>query len=179
MVGYNHSSTIGTVLSHDYVISLYVNNCVAVPDDLKLYGNQKKCQEKEIEFKTRLQLACDIIEEHTTVAKKTIWLWDSWFTCQEMASKCRSHGYSWVGEIKSNRIVFYEDKRYRLDEFFDKLRLEGGFCDVVVKGELYSAVKADVFIPKMGYFSFVINVKAGTGMFIFCALIWLAAVLRK
>jgi hypothetical protein len=163
MVGYNHSSTMGTVLSHDYVTSLYVNNSVAVPDGLKLYGNQKKCQEKGIEFKTRLQLACDIIDEHTPLAKKTIWLWDSWFTCQEMASKCRSHGYSWVGEIKSNRIVFYEDKRYRIDELFDKLRLEGGFCDVVVKGELYSAVKADVFIPKMGYFSIVMNVKAGTG----------------
>ena len=163
MVGYNHSSTMGTVLSHDYVTSLYVNNSVAVPDGLKLYGNQKKCQEKGIEFKTRLQLACDIIDEHTPVAKKTIWLWDSWFTCQEMASKCRSHGYSWVGEIKSNRIVFYKDKRYRINELFDKILLEGGFFDVVVKGELYSAFKADVFMPKMGYFSIVMNVKAGTG----------------
>jgi hypothetical protein len=162
MVGYNHSSTMGTVLSHDYVTSLYVNNNVAVPDGLKLYGNQKKCQEKGIEFKTRLQLACDIIDEHTPLVKKTIWLWDSWFTCQEMASKCRSHGYSWVGEIKSNRIVFYEDKRYRIDELFDKVRSEGGFFDVVVKGEVYSAFKADVFMPKMGYFSIVMNVKAGT-----------------
>jgi DDE superfamily endonuclease len=162
MVGYNHSSTMGTVLSHDYVTSLYVNNGLAVPDGLKLYGNQKKCSEKGIEFKTRLQLACDIIDEHTPLAKKTIWLWDSWFTCQEMASKCRSHGYSWVGEIKSNRIVFYEDKRYRLDELFDKIRLEGGFFDVVLKGEAYSAFKADVFMPKMGYLSIVINVKANT-----------------
>src|ERR1035438_4360122 len=84
---YNHSSTMKTALNHDYVTSLYVNNSGAVPDGLKLYGNQKKCQEKEIEFKTRLQLACDIIDEHTPLAKKTIWLWDSWFTCQEMASK--------------------------------------------------------------------------------------------
>jgi hypothetical protein len=59
--------------------------------------------------------------------------------------------------------VFYENKRYRLDELFDKLRSEGGFCDAVVKGEVYSAVKADVFIPKMGYFSIVMNVKVGTG----------------
>ena len=162
MVCYNHSSTMGTVLSHDYVTSLYVNNSVAVPDDLKLYGNQKKCQEKIIEFKTRLQLACDIIDEHTPLAKKTIWLWDSWFTCQEMASKCRSYGYSWVGEIKCNRIVFYAGKRYRVDELFDKIRLEGGFFDVVVKGEVYSAFKADVFIPKMGYLSIVMNVKACT-----------------
>ena len=162
MVCYNHSSTMGTVLSHDYVTSLYVNNNLAVPDGLKLYGNQKKCQEKGIEFKTRLQLACDIIDEHTPVAKKTIWLWDSWFTCQEMASKCKAYGYSWVGEIKSNRIVFYENKRYRLDELFDKIRLEGGFFDVMVKGELYQAFKADVFMPKMGYFSIVMDVKVGT-----------------
>ena len=59
--------------------------------------------------------------------------------------------------------MFYENKRYRLDELFDKICLEGGFCDVVVKGEVYSAVKADVFIHKMGYFSIVMNVKAGTG----------------
>jgi hypothetical protein len=162
MVCYNHSSTMGTVLSHDYVTSLYVNNGLAVPYGIKLYGNQKKCQEKGVEFKTRLELACDIIDEHTPVAKRTIWLWDSWFTCQEMASKCKTHGYNWIGEIKSNRIVFYEEKRYRIDELFDKIRLEGGFFDVVVGGELYSVFKADVFMPKMGYFSIVMNVKAGT-----------------
>jgi hypothetical protein len=163
MVGYNHSSTMGTVLSHDYVTSLYVNNGLAVPDGIKLYGNEKKCIEKGVEFKTRLELACDIIDEHTPVAKKTIWLWDSWFTCQEIASKCKTHGYNWIGEIKSNRIVFYEEKRYRIDELFDKIRLEGGFFDVTVSGELYQAFKADVFMPKMGYFSIVMNVKAGTG----------------
>ena len=162
MVCYNHSSTMGTVLSHDYVMSLYVNNSLAVPDSLKLYGNQKKCREKGIEFKTRLQLACDIIDEHTPMAKKTIWLWDSWFTCQEMASKCKAHGYSWIGEIKSNRIVFHEGRKYRIYELFDKLRCEGSFFDVVVKGEVYCALKADVFMPKMGYFSIVMNVKADT-----------------
>ena len=162
MVCYNHSSTMGTVLSHDYVTSLYINNNIAVPEGLKLYGNQKKCIEKGIEFKTRLQLACDIIDEHTPLAKKTIWLWDSWFTCQEMASKCKAYGYSWIGEIKSNRIVFYEEKRYRIDELFDKICSEGDFFDVVVNGEVYSVFKADVFLPKMGYFSIVMNVKANT-----------------
>src|SRR3990170_6746473 len=53
MVCYNHSSTMGTVLSHDYVTSLYVNNGLAVPDGIKLYGNEKKCIEKGVEFKTR------------------------------------------------------------------------------------------------------------------------------
>jgi hypothetical protein len=46
MTCYNHSSTMGTVLSHDYVTSLYVNNGVAVSEGLKLYGNEKKCKQK-------------------------------------------------------------------------------------------------------------------------------------
>ena len=79
-----------------------------------------------------------------------------------MASKCKTHNYSWIGEIKSNRIVFFEKKRYRIDELFEKIRLEGGFFDIVVKGKVYSAFKADVFMPKMGYFSIIMNVKAGT-----------------
>lgn len=96
-----------------------------------------------------------------------------------MASKCRAHGYSWVGEIKSNRIVFYAGKRYRIDELFDKIWLEGGFFDVGVKGEVYCAFKADVFLPKMGYFSIVMSVKANTEDVHFFALTWLAAVLRR
>src|SRR5712692_3079733 len=59
MVCYNHSSTMGTILSHDYVTSLYVNTEVSFQDGLKIYGSEKKCKEKGIEFKTKVQLACE------------------------------------------------------------------------------------------------------------------------
>jgi len=162
MVCYNHSSTMGTVLSHDYVTSLYVNNDLALPDGLKLYGNEKKCKEKGIPFRTKVQLACEMMDEHTPRAKRTILLWDSWFTCYEMVARCEAHGYNWIGEIKCNRIVFYEGRKYHLNELVDRLRLEGGFSDVVVDGEIYQASKVDVFIPKIGYASIVIDVKATT-----------------
>ena len=127
MVCYNHSSTMGTVLSHDYVTSLYVNNGVAVSDGLKLYGNERKCKEKGIQFKTRVQLACDLISKHVSKAKQTICEWDSWFMCQDVVDQCVAKGSNWIGEIKSNRIVFYEGNRYRLDELFDRLSNEGSF----------------------------------------------------
>lgn len=41
MACYNHSSTMGTVLSHDYVTSLYVNNKAVVTDGIKLYEDRK------------------------------------------------------------------------------------------------------------------------------------------
>jgi hypothetical protein len=162
MVCYNHSSTMGTVLSHDYVTSLYVNDELAVSDGLKLYGNEEKCKEKGIAFKTRLELAVELIEEHKPKAKNTIWLWDSWYTCSEMAQECRLHGYNWIGEIKSNRMVFYEEQRFRLDELYGWLCSEGAFFDVVVNGKPYLAAGVEVFMPKVGKVLIIINVKAGT-----------------
>jgi len=47
MTCYNHSSTMGTVLSHDYVTSLYVNNGLALPDGLKLIGTRKSAGRRE------------------------------------------------------------------------------------------------------------------------------------
>jgi hypothetical protein len=160
MVCYNHSSTLGNVLSHDYVTSTYINNELALPDGLKLYGNQKKCEEKGAVFETKVQLACDLIDEHVPRAERTIWLWDSWFTCADTVSKCVSHGYNWVGEIKSNRKVFYEGREYHLHELLDKLRCGAQFFDIMVDGEFYQASKVDVFIPKIGDVSIVVNVKA-------------------
>jgi hypothetical protein len=54
MTCYNLSTTMGTVLSHDYVTSFYVNNGVGVADGLMLYGNEKKCNKKGVEFKTKV-----------------------------------------------------------------------------------------------------------------------------
>ena len=162
MTCYNHSSLLGTVLSHDYVTGLYVNNTAALPDGLKLYGNEKKCKQKNIVFKTRVQLASEIVDEHKPRAKRTMMLWDSWYMCQDMVERCESHGYCWMGEIKSNRIAFYKDKKYHLWELLDELRSQGSLCDVVVAGEVYNACQLEVFIPTIGHVCFVVNVKADT-----------------
>ena len=162
MACYNHSSTMGTVLSHDYVTAIGVNNDVAFGDGLKLYGSKKKCDEKGITFKTRLELACELIDDHKPMAKSTIMLWDSWYMCQEMVERCESHGYGWMGEIKSNRIAFYEKRKYHLAELLDKVREEGRFVDVFVDGEVYNACQLEVFVPKLGLVRFVVDVKADT-----------------
>jgi hypothetical protein len=162
MVCYNHSSTMGTVLSHDYVTSLYVSGDVSVPDGLKLYGSEKRCKEKRVEFKTKIQLACEMIDEHIPAAKRTIWLWDSWYTVYDTVARCRAHGYDWIGEIKSNRVVFYKETKYHLYELVEKLRSEGRFYDVVIDDEIYQACRVRVFTKKLGEVTIVVNVKADT-----------------
>lgn len=162
MVCYNHSSTMGTVLSHDYVTSLYVSGDVSVPDGLKLYGSEKRCNEKRVEFKTKVQLACEMIDEHVPAAKRTIWLWDSWYTVYDIVTRCRAHGYDWIGEIKSNRVVFFRGTKYHLYELVEKLRSEGRFYDVVIDGEIYQACRVRVFTKRLGEVTIVVNVKADT-----------------
>jgi hypothetical protein len=162
MVCYNHSSTMGTVLSHDYVTSLYVSGDVSVPDGLKLYGSEKRCNEKRVEFKTKVQLACEMIDEHVPAAKRTIWLWDSWYTVYDIVTRCRARGYDWIGEIKSNRVVFYRGTKYHLYELVEKLRSEGRFYDVVIDGEIYQACRVRVFTKRLGEVTIVVNVKADT-----------------
>jgi len=162
MTCYNHSTTMGTVLSHDYVTSLYINNGVAAADGLRLYGNEKKCRQKGVTFKTKVRLACELLKEHVCRAKQTINMWDSWFMCEDMVEASRKKGHNWIGEIKSNRIAFHQGKKYHLHELVERLRAEGNFSDVVVNGELFQTCKVEVFLPKIGYVSIVADIKADT-----------------
>jgi len=108
-----------------------------------------------------MQLACEMMDEHTPRAKCTILLWDSWFTCYEIVARCKAQGYNWIGEIKSNRIVFYEGRKYHLNELLDRMPSEERFMDIILDSEIYQACKVDeVFIPKIGCISIVIDVKA-------------------
>ena len=162
MACYNYSSTMGRVLSHDFVTSIYQNGQIKIPDSIRLYGSKKKCQEKGVEFKTKLQLACEIIDEHLPMAEQTVIHWDSWYMCKELVERCKARNYRWIGDIKSNRIVFYQNERLHLCELFDRLREEGRFVDSVVGGEIYQVCKVNVYVPEIGEVSVLIDAKADT-----------------
>jgi len=88
--------------------------------------------------------------------------WDSWYTCREIIERCRAHNYRWIGDIKSNRVVYWQGMRLRLSELYDWLRVYGMFVDVVVGGEIYGACKVIVYMPEVGEVAILVNVKAGT-----------------
>ena len=60
MVCYNHSTVLGTVLSHDYVTGFYLCGDICLPSEARLYGNPK-CKEKGVPFNTKIQLCNEII----------------------------------------------------------------------------------------------------------------------
>lgn len=164
MVCYNHSATLGTVLSHDYVTAFYLSGDIHMPSSIiLLYGNKKRCEEKSIPFKTKVELCNEIIDKHRSRANKTIVLIDSWYTVHEVISYCRKHGYGWIGDMKSNRVIVYESKKMHVSDLIDVLRERGIFTDTIIDGEIYNAVKLTVYIPSLKEnINIIINVRAET-----------------
>ena len=164
MVCYNHSTTLGTVLSHDYVTGFYLCGDIYLPSSIiLLYGNPRKCNEKDIPFRTKIQLCNEIIDKHRPRAKKTIILIDSWYTGNEVISNCRKQGYGWIGDLKSNRVIVYDGKRMNVSDLINILRKRGKFTDTIIDGEIYNAVKLKAYIPSLKEnVNIVINAKAET-----------------
>lgn len=166
MVCYNHSTTLGTVLSHDYVTAFYLSGDIHIPSSIiLLYGNKKRCEEKSIPFKTKVELCNEIIDKHRSRAKKTIVLIDSWYTVHDVISYCRKHDYGWIGDMKSNRVIVYEGKKMHVSDLIDIIMERGRFTDTIIDGEIYNAVKLKVYIPsllKKENINIVINVRAET-----------------
>jgi DDE family transposase len=166
MVCYNHSTTLGTVLSHNYVTAFYLSGDIHIPSSIiLLYGNKKRCEEKSIPFKTKVELCNEIIDKHRSRAKKTIVLIDSWYTVHDVISYCRKHDYGWIGDMKSNRVIVYEGKKMHVSDLIDIVMERGRFTDTIIDGEIYNAVKLKVYIPsllKKENINIVINVRAET-----------------
>lgn len=164
MVCYNHSTILGSVLSHDYVTGFYLCGDVCLPSSsARLYGNPKKCKEKGISFRTKIQLCNEIIDEHRPIARKTVILIDSWYTGNQVISNCRKRGYDWIGDLKSNRVIIYDGKRMNVSDLLDILRKRGQFTDTVIDDQIYQTVKVMAYIPSMKEnVSIVINTKADT-----------------
>ncbi len=140
MVCYNHSTTLGTVLSHDYVTSFYLSGDIYIPSSvILLYGNKKRCEEKSIPFKTKVELCNEIIDKHQSRAKKTIVLINSWYNIHEVISCCRKHGYDWIVDMKSNIVIVYESKKMHASYLIDILRKRGIFTYTIIDGEIYNA----------------------------------------
>ena len=164
MVCYNHSTVLGTVLSHDYVTGFYLCGDVCLPSSsARLYGNPKKCNEKGVPFNTKIRLCNEIIGEHRPIARKTVILIDSWYTGNEVISNCRKRGYGWIGDLKPNRVIIYDGKRMNVSDLLNILRKRGQFKDTIIDGQIYQTVKVMVYIPSLKEnVSIVINAKADT-----------------
>lgn len=161
-VGYLYS-TKGrkSVLSHDLVSMLLVCSCgEVVPLDLRQYVKASVSREEKRTFKTRIELAREMLESLRVPGnlsrKGVIVLFDSWYLCREIVDAIRKRGWHFVAETKSNRNVSIRGARER--NLSDLLSLDGEQdCDgIVTRGErryayrvLNGGKKGETFMPSL------------------------------
>jgi hypothetical protein len=110
-VGYLYSNKEGeSILSHDLVSMLLVCSCgQVVPIDLRQYVKAKVCKEEKREFRTRVELATEMIDSlslpYSLSRKKVVVLFDSWYLCREIVDAVKERGWHFVAETKSNRNI--------------------------------------------------------------------------
>lgn len=158
-VGYQHNPKDGkSVLAHDLVSCIMVCPCgEVVPIDLKHYVKESVCKEEGRTFKTRIELAKEMIESfnppHQQLTEKTvIVLFDSWYLCKEIVKAIKLRGWHFVSETKSNRNVRIDGTWIKVRDIEPFLREEQV---VEIKGKRYAfrcmgKDNKPLFMPSLG-----------------------------
>jgi SRSO17 transposase len=155
-VGYQYSAKDGeSILAHDLVSCVMVCSCrQVVPVDLRQYVKAKVCEEEKREFKTRIELAREMIESFTIPAsrgasKRTVVLFDSWYLCKEIVDAIKRRGWHFVSESKSNRNVRTADGAPFVNASAIGLSEADG-STMPFRERTYLHRALDVFMPSLG-----------------------------
>lgn len=156
-VGYHHDTKHGLVRGHCYVTEVCSCDGVSYPIDLRLYmpaGTSEK------PFRSKIELACKLIDEFDPPSRHTTVQFDEWYLCGDVVKHAEDRGFDWMSEAKNNRVVFHDEGKVHVGELADRMR--PFFRDVELDGELYQCLEAQGYMPRIGGVRLLFNCKADT-----------------
>jgi SRSO17 transposase len=114
------------VLAHNIVTVEFVDRKgKRHPLDFRLYMKKDLCREKEIPFKTKIELAGELIEFALTLGLEIQGvLFDSWFASKEFIKFLRKQRLLWVTKLKSDRNIKIRGEYVQIREFAGTLPRE-------------------------------------------------------
>ncbi len=115
------------VFGHQIVTSGYVFQSGFYPFLLELYTKQEQCKKEGLAFKTKVEIALEILKKAITFHKPSIVLIDSWYCTQELIRFLDEHGIQYIIATKSNRIFTYRNKVRKISEFTTTLQNTSSF----------------------------------------------------
>ena len=105
------------VFGHQIVTSGYVFQSGFYPFLLELYTKEEQCPKEGLVFKTKVEIALDILKKAIAFHKPSIVLIDSWYCTQEIIRFLDEQGIQYIIATKSNRIFTYRNKKRKISEF--------------------------------------------------------------
>lgn len=133
-----------TVWSHCIVSSQFITDKYSIPLGFEQYLNEEYCLNNNINFKSKIDLACDLIdlfkENNVNTDNPTYTLTDSWFNSKKLIDKSLSYGYHLIGGLKTNRCIYPLGIKISISKFVNFIKAND--LDVVtVKSNKYKVYR--------------------------------------
>ena len=145
----NHSGN-GFVFGHQVVTALIMCFGLLLPLFPKLYS--KKTQSK-------IELAKRIIEYASSKIRISQVIIDSWYVCNEIIKLCLKKGLTIIGNIKSNRLIQFEEGVWiKLSKYYKSIsRKRKEFQTLIINDKTYKVHSKIVKLKKVGEIKLVIS----------------------
>jgi len=105
------------ILGHQIVTSGYVFQSGFYPFLLDLYTKEEQCLEEKLVFKTKVQIALEILAKAIEFHKPSIVLIDSWYCTQEIIRFLDDNGIQYIIASKSNRVFVYRSNDEKISDY--------------------------------------------------------------
>jgi DDE superfamily endonuclease len=146
------------VLAHNIVTAVFVNrDGTCHPMDFRLYFKKEYCKKKGVPFKTKIELAKELVEEAVSLGLEIdAVLFDSWYASKDFIGFLQARNLRWVTRIKSDRNVKIRGSYVAISDFSSTLPPEA-FRKVMVGETPYWAFSKAVDLKGVGRVRIVIS----------------------
>lgn len=119
------------------------------PLRFELYHKRDECNERGLEFKTKIELAIEMIDwaVEQGIPFNTV-VFDSWFFCKETTSHIEGLGKDWICMSKSDRKVFIKGEEYNCKTYAQTLNLDD-LRETRVNGKTYRIQSVQARFPSL------------------------------
>lgn len=146
------------ILGHNIVAAQFIGRKgKSHPLDFRLYVKKEQCREKGTQFKTKIELAQELIEYAIELGLEVQGvLFDSWFASKEFIKFLHNNELHWVTRLKSDRNVKIKGRYVPIAEFAATLPREA-FKRIKIADRVYQAFSKAVDLKGVGQVRILIS----------------------
>ncbi|RAU90703.1 IS701 family transposase [Paenibacillus sp. YN15] len=125
-----------SVWCHCLVTAHVVANGCSYAWDYRPYYQEAYCQAQRIPFKSKNDLALEIIEAFPASEEEQVYvLMDSWYTSEKVINACNRKGFHVIAAVKTNRRIRPAGVSIPMDEFAEQYIRQSDLRLVTVEGQ--------------------------------------------
>jgi len=138
------------IFGHNFVLMLASYDSAAIPVGIRLYLKEEYCKENKIPFKSKNQLAAQLIEAFRPPrAIRVSVLFDSWYLNPTVVKACQEKGYPYISQAKSNRTIYVEGEKFSATQYSKRQRGKALKQTSYIPRSQNSPVKAKSLLVKL------------------------------